>query len=88
MIVAGVDLGSATGKAVILDDDRILSMHVVRSTIKPEKTGLLALEGALKEAGLASPDRLDFIMGTGYGRRSAAFIRKNAALRLVSRTKS
>jgi predicted CoA-substrate-specific enzyme activase len=77
MIVAGVDLGSATGKAVILDDDRILSMHVVRSTIKPEKTGLLALEGALKEAGLASPDRLDFIMGTGYGRRSAAFISDN-----------
>jgi predicted CoA-substrate-specific enzyme activase len=38
---------------------------------------LLALEGALKEAGLASPDRLDFIMGTGYGRRSAAFISDN-----------
>jgi predicted CoA-substrate-specific enzyme activase len=74
VIVAGVDLGSATGKAVILKDENILSSAVVRSTMKPERTGLLALETALKEAGLASRADLEYILGTGYGRRGATFI--------------
>jgi predicted CoA-substrate-specific enzyme activase len=77
VIVAGVDLGSATGKAAIVEDEVILSTSVIRSTMQPEKTGMLALEAALKGAGLASPDDLAFIMGTGYGRRSAAFINDN-----------
>jgi (R)-2-hydroxyacyl-CoA dehydratese activating ATPase len=77
VVVAGVDLGSATGKAVILSGDSILSSAVVRSTMKPEKTGLLALETALKEARLGSVTELQFILGTGYGRRGASFINDN-----------
>ncbi|MBN1321597.1 MAG: CoA activase [Thermoleophilia bacterium] len=77
MIVAGCDLGSATGKAVIMRDDTIVSSAVVRSTTNPEKTGLLALEAALKEAGMASPGELQYILGTGYGRRGASFINDN-----------
>jgi predicted CoA-substrate-specific enzyme activase len=77
VIVAGVDLGSATGKAVILDDDKIVATAVVRSTVKPERTGMLALESALKEAGLHSPSDLQYILGTGYGRRGATFIHDN-----------
>ena len=77
MIVAGVDLGSATGKAVILEDEAIVASAVVRSTMKPERTGLLALEAALKEAGLASVADIEYILGTGYGRRGAAFINDN-----------
>ena len=77
MIVAGCDLGSTTGKVVIMDDDGILSSAVVRSTMNPEKTGLLALEEALKKAGLSSPADLQYILGTGYGRRGASFISEN-----------
>ena len=77
MIVAGCDLGSATGKAVILRDETILASAVVRSTMKPEKTGLLALETALEKAGLGGLAELQYILGTGYGRRSAAFIKED-----------
>ncbi len=77
MIVAGCDLGSATGKAVIMEDETILASAVVRSTTNPEKTGLLALEAALKEAGMGSLAELQYILGTGYGRRRASFINDN-----------
>jgi predicted CoA-substrate-specific enzyme activase len=77
MIVAGVDLGSATGKAVIMKDGEILASNVVRSTTHPEKTGLLALEGALRGAGLGSIGELRYVLATGYGRRAATFIDDN-----------
>jgi predicted CoA-substrate-specific enzyme activase len=77
MIVAGVDLGSATGKAVIMGDEAVLSSAVVRSTMNPEKTGLLALEAALEKSGLGSLAELQYVLGTGYGRRSATFINDN-----------
>ena len=77
MIVAGVDLGSATGKAVILREQTIVASHVVRSTTHPEKTALLALEGALKAAGMSSIEEFGYILGTGYGRRGASFINED-----------
>jgi predicted CoA-substrate-specific enzyme activase len=77
VIVAGCDLGSATGKAVIMRDEAILSSAVVRSTMNPEKTALLALEAARKEAGLDPAEEFEYILGTGYGRRGAAFIDDN-----------
>ncbi len=77
MIVAGVDLGSATGKAVIMKDETILASHVVRSTTHPEKTGLLALQGALNGAGLSSLAQLQYILGTGYGRQGVTFVNDN-----------
>ena len=77
MKVAGCDLGSTTGKVVIMDDDTILSSAVVRSTMNPEKTGHLALEAALEKAGLKSPEDLQYIMGTGYGRKEVSFIRED-----------
>jgi predicted CoA-substrate-specific enzyme activase len=77
MLVAGCDLGSATGKVVIMDAETILSSSVVRSTMNPEKTGLLALEKALEKIGLHSPADLRYILGTGYGRRGTSFINEN-----------
>lgn len=77
MIVAGCDIGSTTGKVVIMDDDTILSSAVVRSTMNPEKTGLLALKAAMEKAGLSSQADLQYILGTGYGRRGASFINEN-----------
>jgi predicted CoA-substrate-specific enzyme activase len=38
---------------------------------------MLAMEGALRTAGLASIADLEYILGTGYGRRSATFINDN-----------
>jgi len=77
MIVAGCDLGSATGKAVIMRDGVMLASAVVRSTMNPEKTGLMALEHALEQAGLNSLADLQYVLGTGYGRKGATFIHDN-----------
>lgn len=77
MFFCGCDLGSATGKAVILNDEGIVSWAVVRSTVNPEKTAQLALGEALEKAGLLSLDDLHMIVGTGYGRQQVSFIREN-----------
>jgi predicted CoA-substrate-specific enzyme activase len=65
---AGIDVGSATTKAVILDRElRVVGRHVVRSGASFERAAERALTGALAEARLdrASVGR---VVGTGYGR--------------------
>lgn len=77
MLVAGCDLGSATGKAVIMRGATLLSTAVVPATTSPEKTGLLALQEALDRAGLHSAQELGYVLGTGYGRIGVPFINEN-----------
>jgi predicted CoA-substrate-specific enzyme activase len=72
MIVAGCDVGSLTGKAVILKDGEILSSSIVPTTPKPEITAQNAMQEALKNANL-SLDRIEYIVGTGYGRVKIPF---------------
>ena len=68
MIVAGIDLGSATGKSVVMRDGEIAGTMVLKSTTNPTNTAELALQGAMKEAGVKSIDQLDSVISTGYGR--------------------
>ncbi|MFO8102032.1 MAG: acyl-CoA dehydratase activase [Dehalococcoidia bacterium] len=77
MIVAGCDIGSTTGKAVIMRDGEIVGTALMNATIQPEKTAKLATEDALKQAGLSSIEELDYIVGTGYGRRKVPFANEN-----------
>lgn len=77
MIIAGCDLGSATGKVVIMKDDTILSWSVVQATNKPEITAKLAMEEALRKTELSSVDDIKYIVGTGYGRSGVSFINDN-----------
>jgi predicted CoA-substrate-specific enzyme activase len=72
MIVAGCDVGSLTGKAVILNNGEILSYSIVPTTPKPERTARNAMDEALQRANL-SLDDLEFIVGTGYGRVKIPF---------------
>jgi len=76
MIVCGLDLGSATGKAVILDGDKIISWSVVKSTRNPEMTAEKALQEAMEKVRISRSD-IQFIMGTGYGRNGVPFINHN-----------
>jgi predicted CoA-substrate-specific enzyme activase len=78
MIVAGCDVGSLTGKALIMKDNKILSYSIVPSTIKPEKTSQNAMDAALEKAGLQSKD-IGFIVGTGYGRMKVPFADLNVS---------
>lgn len=76
MIVCGCDLGSATGKTVLLDGESILSWAVVKATRSPEMTAQLVLDEALDKAGLTITD-VKYIVGTGYGRSGVSFISYN-----------
>ena len=72
MIVAGCDVGSLTGKAVILNDGEILSYSIVPTTPKPEITAQNAMNDVLQKVNL-SLDDVEFIVGTGYGRVKIPF---------------
>jgi predicted CoA-substrate-specific enzyme activase len=77
MIVGGVDIGSATGKAVVMKDGEIIGSHVIPSTPIPQKTADLVMEEAVSKAGLSSIDHLKHVVCTGYGRLKVSFARDN-----------
>jgi predicted CoA-substrate-specific enzyme activase len=77
MLVAGVDIGAATAKAVILEEGNIVGYavrptgHDVRSVAKN------VTEEALKNARLpVSMKSLDYVVSTGYGRSTVGFAEK------------
>jgi predicted CoA-substrate-specific enzyme activase len=70
MIIAGVDIGSTTSKAVLLDDqDQILAFRIIATGFDRNQSGEEVLEQALQEAGLRRED-VSCVASTGYGRRS------------------
>ncbi len=70
---AGVDVGSCTTKAVIVDDSpRVLASHVIYSGTDFEAAALETWSEALKQAGLTDKD-VSSVISTGYGRKSVAF---------------
>lgn len=79
MIVGGCDVGSATGKAVVMKDGEIVSHVIIPSTTKPELTARTVTEQAVSEAGLPSLEALNYIVGTGYGRLKVPFANTNVS---------
>lgn len=77
MIFGGCDIGSTTGKAVVLNEETIVSSVVIPSTTSPEKTARIVFDEAIKKAGLSSLDDLRYIVGTGYGRLKVPFAGEN-----------
>jgi len=75
----GCDVGSTTGKAVIIDEDgTIRASTIVPSEIDPELTSTIALEKACGQVpGLGSHRDLSCLVGTGYGRNEVAFADRN-----------
>jgi predicted CoA-substrate-specific enzyme activase len=72
MIVAGIDIGSLTAKAVIMEDGNILASHVMHVRPDPEDSANEVLKNALAGMGL-SPDDIAYCVGTGYGRNHISF---------------
>ena len=77
MIVAGCDVGSTTGKAVIMKDHTIASYTIMECKPRPEETARIAINEAMEKAGLSSVEELDYIVGTGYGRLKIPFANDN-----------
>jgi predicted CoA-substrate-specific enzyme activase len=77
MITGGIDLGSTTGKAVIIMDDKIILGNIIMATPKPAVTAQMAMDAVLENAGLSSVKDLDYIVSTGYGRLKVEFANEN-----------
>jgi (R)-2-hydroxyacyl-CoA dehydratese activating ATPase len=82
MIVAGIDVGSTTTKAVILscekgteENRKILGKSFIQTGFNHEKASSEAYLMAL-ENGEVSRDDIDFVVGTGYGRNNIPFANK------------
>ncbi|MCJ7520680.1 MAG: acyl-CoA dehydratase activase [Dehalococcoidia bacterium] len=77
MLVGGCDVGSATGKAVVMKNGEVISYVIIPSTTKPELTARTVMDEAIEKAGLSSIEDLDYIIGTGYGRLKVPFANEN-----------
>ncbi len=73
MIVAGCDIGSLTAKAVIMENGQVLSDVVMRATVRPADSANAVMQIALDKAGMTM-DRVDYVVGTGYGREQIPFV--------------
>ena len=77
MYVLGIDSGSTSTNAVIMDQDRkIKAFSVVRTGAKSGVSAQKALEEVLGKAGLSRED-IAWIVSTGYGRVSIDFADEN-----------
>ena len=77
MYVMGIDSGSTSTNAVIMDQDRkIRAFSVVRTGAKSGVSAQKALEEVLEKAGLSRED-ISWIVSTGYGRVSIDFADEN-----------
>ena len=75
----GCDVGSTTGKAVIIDESgALVASAIVPSEIDPERTSVLALEKACGQVPeLGGYRDLGKLIGTGYGRNEVPFAAEN-----------
>lgn len=74
-LAAGVDVGSAQTKAVIVEENegvRIVSRALVDTGANLPQAAQAGFLAACSEAGI-SPQRVGFIVGTGYGRYKIVF---------------
>jgi predicted CoA-substrate-specific enzyme activase len=77
MYVMGIDSGSTSTNAVILDQDKkIVASAVVRTGAKSGESADRILQEVLDKAGLQKED-MDLIVSTGYGRVSIGFANEN-----------
>lgn len=79
IFVGGCDIGSTTGKAVIMREETIISYSIIVSTTKPELTAQSAMDEAMKKAGLFKQEDMKYIVGTGYGRLKVTFANENVS---------
>ena len=75
MAVCGLDVGSKTIKAVIVNDGQIIGKNIINSSDEAEIDARRTVDGALEEAGL-SWDDIDKIVATGRARNLISFAHK------------
>ncbi|MBU2552586.1 MAG: 2-hydroxyglutaryl-CoA dehydratase [Proteobacteria bacterium] len=69
---AGIDIGSASSKAVILNEHKVLAAHLIETGPESRATARDVMNGVLNAAGLGMDD-LTGVVATGYGRINVPF---------------
>ena len=75
MITVGIDIGSISTKAAVLENKEILATRVIMTGYNARKAGEQVYSDVLSALDLA-PERIDRIIATGYGRNSVDFAHK------------
>lgn len=75
MILAGIDIGAATAKAVILSNKKMLSFSIMPTGSNVTRIAEVVIQSALAKAAL-SMGNVNYVISTGYGRRSVPFAHK------------
>ena len=75
MISVGIDVGSISAKAALMEDSQLLGSRVILTGYNAGKAGQAVFD-ALLEALNIPKERVDHIVATGYGRNSVAFAHK------------
>jgi predicted CoA-substrate-specific enzyme activase len=75
MRTAGIDIGSITAKAAIVEDGGILGTKIIFTGYNAEAAGVKVYEDLLSESGLDTSS-IAKIVSTGYGRNSVKFADK------------
>lgn len=75
MVVAGIDIGAITTKVVIMDNEKIKSYIISKSSADMKKVVFGCYEQALQKAGYQVKE-VKSIVATGYGRISVPFANK------------
>jgi (R)-2-hydroxyacyl-CoA dehydratese activating ATPase len=75
MITAGIDIGSITAKAAVLNNGNILGSKVMFTGYNAKQAGKMVMDDLLKEISLSRED-VKAVVSTGYGRNSVEFADK------------
>jgi predicted CoA-substrate-specific enzyme activase len=71
-LFAGVDIGSTTAKAVVIDEGSAIRSWLLPTGAKPTEAGENALKATLRDLGSDMKD-VRYVVATGYGRVLAPF---------------
>jgi len=74
-LVAGIDVGSVSGEAVLVANGRVVAHGTVPTGSSSRLAGERALALALAQAGVGAAD-LGYVVATGYGRAAVAGARR------------
>ena len=75
MIVCGVDIGSSSAKAAIMEDSKVISSRIIPTGPDSAETARKVVEEALNTNGL-SMKHIQYIVSTGYGRVNVPFAQR------------
>jgi predicted CoA-substrate-specific enzyme activase len=75
MITVGIDVGSITTKAAVVEDGRLISDRVMLTGYNAQDAGTKVYQDIIADLGIKASD-VDKIIATGYGRKSVAIADK------------